>query len=50
MTPQLQRDILGWTEDNKPSGYELPEAYTGGDAQDQVRQTYADQYQNNPLE
>lgn len=49
ITPQLQEDVLGWTEDNRPDGYELPEAYTGGEEQEEVRQMYEDHYQNDPL-
>lgn len=50
ITPELQRDVLGWTDENRPDGYELPEAYTGGSAQEEVRQRYDEHFQTNPLE
>ena len=50
ITETQMRDILSWTEDNRPSDYELPDAFKDGSQKEEVRQRYADQFQNNPFE
>lgn len=50
ITPELQRDVLGWTDENRPDGYELPDEFTGGEEQDAVRERYDEHFETNPIE
>ncbi len=43
------KEILDWEEDDKPSDYSLPGAYTDSAVQEETTQLYEDQFQSNPL-
>lgn len=45
----VEPGLLEWKDKNKPSGYEIPDAYSDTAALDEVEQMYADHFQNNPL-
>lgn len=42
-------EVLDWKEEDKPSGYSLPGAYTDSAVQEETTQLYADRFQSNPL-
>ena len=52
MTPLRKEELpelLGWKEENRPNGYELPDVFDDSDAMDATEQRYQEQFQNDPL-
>jgi hypothetical protein len=43
------KEVLDWKDDDKPSGYSLPGAYTDSAVQEETAQLYQDRFQSNPL-
>lgn len=42
-------ELLGWQEEDKPSGYELPDVFDDEAAMDAVEEMYSEQFRNDPL-
>lgn len=42
-------ELLGWEEDDRPDGYELPEVFDDDGAMDATERLYQEQFQNDPL-
>ncbi|WP_435361897.1 sugar ABC transporter substrate-binding protein [Haloarchaeobius sp. DFWS5] len=45
----VEPGLLSWKENNRPSGYEIPSAYSDTGALDEVEKMYEDHYKTNPL-
>jgi hypothetical protein len=43
------KEVLDWQDDDRPSGYSLPDVYTDDGVQEETAQLYVDRFQSNPL-